>query len=329
MNRFSLQQLADETKARLVGAPDVVITGVAEIETATPEQATFLSNRRYHQALKTTQAGVICVDLETPLEIGKNYLLSSNPSATFEIIIHLFLTPSPSGFTGIAPSAVIHPSVVLEENVVIEPHVVIDQGCHIGKGTRIKANTTLGACVQIGEACLIHSNVVIREGSILGSRVIIQPGAVIGSCGYGYTTTADGKHLKQQQLGIVVLEDDVEIGANTTIDRARFHETRISKGTKIDNLVQIAHNVHLGPHNLIVSQTGIAGSVRTGKYVIMGGQTGTVGHISIADHALFAARSGIKKSITKGGKYGGNPAIPLDQHQREQVRLKKLIEPLT
>jgi UDP-3-O-[3-hydroxymyristoyl] glucosamine N-acyltransferase len=159
---------------------------------------------------------------------------------------------------------------------------------------------------------------------MIGSRVVIQPGAVIGSCGFGYSTDAQGKHQKQQQMGIVVIEDDVEIGSNTTIDRARFKETLICRGTKIDNLVQIAHNVILGPHNLIVSQTGISGSVKTGKYVVMAGQTGTVGHIDIADGAMFAARSGIKKSIKTGGKYGGNPAIPLAEHQREQVYLKNI-----
>jgi UDP-3-O-[3-hydroxymyristoyl] glucosamine N-acyltransferase len=149
---------------------------------------------------------------------------------------------------------------------------------------------------------------------------------VIGSCGFGYTTSPKGEHTKQEQLGNVVLEDEVEIGANTTIDRARFKETRIGKGTKIDNLVQIGHNTELGPHNMIVSQTGISGSVKTGRNVVMGGQTGTVGHIEIAAGAMFAARSGIKKSITEAGKYGGNPAISLDSHNREQVHLRRVAD---
>ena len=194
----------------------------------------------------------------------------------------------------------------------------------IGNNTVIGSHAIISAGVKIGKECHIHPHVTIREGSELGDRVVIQPGAVIGSCGFGYSTDAQGKHQKQEQMGIVVLEDDVEIGANTTIDRARFKETRICRGTKVDNLVQIAHNVVLGAHNLIVSQTGISGSVKTGKYVVMAGQTGTVGHIEVADGAMFAARSGIKKSIKVSGKYGGNPAIPLAEHQRDQVYLKNI-----
>jgi len=322
----SLKQLSDLTQARLVGEPGIVITGIDELDTATPSDASFLANPLYRRALETTRAGVICIDPKTPLVEGKNYLVSENPSATFEIIIGLFLTPLPSGFIAIHPTAVIHPTVILGVGVTVGPHAVIDQGCTVGDHTVIGAGAVLGPGVIIGSSCLIHPNATIRERCRLGNRVIIQPGAVVGSCGYGYTTTPDGRHLKQQQLGIVVLEDDVEIGANTTIDRARFKETRICKGTKVDNLVQIGHNVHLGPHNLIVAQTGISGSVKTGRHVVMGGQTGTVGHISIADGAMFAARSGIKKSIAQGGKYGGNPAIPLDKHNREQVYLRKVPE---
>lgn len=322
----TLKELSQLLDCTLIGDPDHVITGIEDLESAGSSEASFLSNPRYLSLLGTTRAGVICIDQETQRIPGKNYLVSSSPTAVFQKLIELFgkdKLPA-SGFTGIHPTAVIHPSATIAPDVTIGPQTVIDAGCVIGSQTIIGPHVVIYAGVTIGKSCHIHSHVTIREGCIIGSRVVIQPGAVIGSCGFGYSTDAQGKHQKQQQMGIVVLEDDVEIGSNTTIDRARFKETLISRGTKIDNLVQIAHNVVLGAHNLIVSQTGISGSVRTGKYVVMAGQTGTVGHIDIADGAMFAARSGIKKSIKTGGKYGGNPAIPLAEHQREQVYLKNI-----
>ncbi|HUD01891.1 MAG TPA: UDP-3-O-(3-hydroxymyristoyl)glucosamine N-acyltransferase [Rhabdochlamydiaceae bacterium] len=321
-----LQNLAKLTEAKLIGDPEHLITGVDDLAHASSSDASFLSNPLYRPLLKTTHAGVICIDPNTPLIEGKNYLISDNPSDTFQQIVKLFSSSekTASGFHGIHPTAVIHPTAQIAQNVTIGPYSVVDAHCVIGEGTLLGPSVTLGAGVKIGTHSILHSHVTVREGCILGNRVILQPGAVIGSCGFGYTPNKKGEHQKQEQLGIVVLEDDVEVGANTAIDRARFKETRICRGTKIDNLVQIAHNCELGAHNIIVSQTGISGSVKTGRYVIMGGQTGTVGHVTVADGAMFAARSGIKKSITSAGKYGGNPAIPLMEHQREQVLLKNI-----
>lgn len=322
----TLQQLSELTQSELVGDPAHVITGVEDLESATSTEASFLANPRYRPLLQTTEAGVICIDPDTPRVNGKNYLICSSPTITFQALIELFgkdRYPA-SGFTGIHPTAVIHPSSTLAPNVTIGPYTVIDAGCTIGPHTLIGPHVVISAGTSIGASCHIHPHCTIREGTQIGNRVVIQPGAVIGSCGFGYSTDAKGQHQKQQQMGIVVLEDDVEIGANTTIDRARFKETRICRGTKIDNLVQIGHNVQLGPHNLIVSQTGISGSVKTGSHVVMAGQTGTVGHIEIASGAIFAARSGIKKSIKSSGNYGGNPAIPLAEHQRDQVCLKNI-----
>ncbi|HXF29348.1 MAG TPA: UDP-3-O-(3-hydroxymyristoyl)glucosamine N-acyltransferase, partial [Chlamydiales bacterium] len=179
--------------------------------------------------------------------------------------------------------------------------------------------TAIAPKVIIGENCTIHANVVIREGCHIGNRVVIQPGAIIGSCGFGFTTDANGVHTKLNQLGNVIVEDDVEIGANTTIDRSRFQSTRIGKGTKIDNLVQIGHGVKLGPYNLIIGQTGIAGSTETGSHVVLAGQVGVNGHIKLADGVMVAARSGVTKSLLKPGKYGGMPAIPLHEHNKIAV----------
>ena len=328
MRSFTLQELAGHTKSKLVGDPSYKISGIEDLETAGPEEISFCANSRYIPLIEKTKAGAICIDSQTPLYDGKNFLISDSPSATFQLLINLFLSTDTalSGFKGIHPSAIIHPCAKIGKDVQIGPYVVIDQGCEIGDHTIIHAGSCLSSLVKVGSHCVIYSHVTIREECILGNRVTLQAGAVIGSCGFGYTTDARGQHTKQKQLGIVVLEDDVEIGASTCIDRARFKETRICKGTKVDNLVQIGHNVRLGPSNLIVSQTGISGSVKTGRNVVMGGQTGTVGHIEIADGALFAARSGIKKSIKKAGKYGGNPAISLDAYNREQVYLKRVAD---
>ncbi len=321
-----LQSLAKLTEAKLIGDPDYLIIGVDDLAHASSSDASFLANPLYRPLLKTTHAGVVCIDPITPQIEGKNYLVSDHPSDTFQQIVKLFSSPekTTTGFHGIHPTAVIHPTAKIASTATIGPCSVIDAHCTIGENTRLGPSVILGAGVEVGEGCILHSHTTVREGCKLGNRVILQPGAVIGSCGFGYTANQQGQYIKQEQLGIVVLEDDVEVGANSAIDRARFKETIVRRGTKIDNLVQIAHNVELGAHNLIISQTGISGSVKTGRYVIMGGQTGTVGHVTVADGAMFAARSGIKKSITSAGKYGGNPAIPLGEHQREQVLLKNI-----
>ncbi len=270
---FSVDQLAELTRTQWVGNPEHLISGVEELVCASSIHASFLENPRYERKMRESKAGVILVPPSTNLEEGKNYLISQNPSLSFQLIIELFLSPPKNGFSGIHPTAVIHPEASLGKNVAVGPHAVIEQGSIIGNDTSIGAGAFIGAETKIGEHCVIHPRVVIRERCTLGHRVIVQPGAVIGSCGFGYYTDKMGKHHALQQLGSVVLEDDVEIGANTTIDRARFKETRIGKGTKIDNLVQIGHQVCLGEDNLIVSQTGIAGSTSTGKNVVMGGKS--------------------------------------------------------
>ncbi len=322
----TLKKLSNLTQAQLIGDPDYIITGVDDLAHASSSDASFLANPLYRPLLKTTHAGVICIDPSTPQIEGKNYLVSENPSETFQQIVKHFSISekTTSGFQGIHPAAVIHPTAQIGPNVTIGPCSVVDAHCIIEEGTVLAPSVILGAGVKVGSHCILHSHSTVREGCQLGNRVILQSGAVIGSCGFGYTTNKKGEHIKQEQLGIVVLEDDVEIGANTTIDRARFKETRISRGTKIDNLVQIAHNCEIGAHNIIVSLTGISGSVKTGRYVIIGGQVGIVGHLSIADGAMLAARSGIRKSITQGGKYGGDPVAPFNDHQRDLVLLKNI-----
>lgn len=324
--KWSIQELAEITSSEMFGDPRHVITGMESLENASNSEASFLANPRYHEAMLKSRAGVICVGKNVEPVSGKNFLISDNPSLTFQKIIELFVSPSllQSGFSGIHPTAVVHPSAQLGENVQIGPYVVIDKDVKIGSHSTIYPHVYIGSGTTLGKNCVVHAHVTIRELCILGDRVTLQPGAIIGSCGFGYTTDAKGEHTKLEQLGNVILEDDVEIGAGTTIDRARFSKTLISKGTKIDNLVQIGHNVQIGPHNIIVSQSGIAGSVKTGRNVVLGGQAGVVGHIEIADFVMVATRGGISKSMPKAGKYAGSPVMPLDEYNRQQVQLRKI-----
>ncbi|MEM8727196.1 MAG: UDP-3-O-(3-hydroxymyristoyl)glucosamine N-acyltransferase [Chlamydiota bacterium] len=326
-NTFSVGELSELTETELIGDPDLKISSVDNLESASEKDASFLANPKYNEAMKRSKAGVICIDRKTDLIEGKNFLISDNPSWTFQLIAEKIIssTHKTSGFKGIHPTAVVHESAKIGQEVTIGPHAVIDAYTEIGKGSRIYPNVCIGVGVKIGENCTLYSNSTVRERCILGNRVILQPGAVIGSCGYGYTTDPNtGRHIKLEQFGNVVLENDVEIGANTTIDRARFKRTVIGKGTKLDNLVQIGHNVELGENNIIVSQTGIAGSSKLGNNVFLGGQAGVVGHISVTDNVKVATRGGISKSITESGIYAGSPISPITTFNKQQVLLRKI-----
>jgi len=327
MKSISLKELAAFLAARLVGDPDALVSGVNTLDEASSQDLSFLANARYTEAMKKSQAGAICVDAQTELTSGKNYLISDSPSATFQKAVEFFLPKDQglSAFQGIHPTAVIHPSATLAPHVTVGPYAVIDQQVTIGEGTYIGPHAYIGSHSQIGAHCVLHPHSVVRERCLLGNRVILQPGAVIGSCGFGYIQDKFGHHVKLEQLGIVILEDDVEIGANTTIDRSRFKATRIRKGSKIDNLCQVAHNVELGEHNIVAAQTGIAGSAKTGKYVMLGGQVGVLGHVELEDQVMVATRGGVSKSL-KAGKYRGSPAMPITEYNRHEVHLRKIEE---
>jgi UDP-3-O-[3-hydroxymyristoyl] glucosamine N-acyltransferase len=326
--KYTIEQLSLLTQSEVIGDISHIITGVDSLETASSEDASFSANPKYSQALLSSKAGVICINMQTETVPGKNYLRSENPSRTFQAIVELFLINeyNNSGFEGIHPTAVIHPSAQIGKDVQIGPYAVLDQGVVIGDRTRILAHVSIGPGTSVGTDCLFYPHVVIREKCIIGNRVVLQPGAVIGSCGFGFTTDAKGKHTKLEQLGNVFIEDDVEIGSATIIDRARFKSTKVGQNTKIDNLVQIAHNVQLGPSNIIVSQTGIAGSTKTGRNVVIGGQSGIVGHIEIAAGVMIASRGGVSKSMPTPGKYAGVPVMPLAEFNRNQVHIRHLEE---
>lgn len=324
MAQYTLSELAGLTGSQLIGDPDHQITGVENLEAARSYEAAFLENPRYEKQTETTQAGVVFVHRNFSPIPGKNYLVTDHPSLAFQKAIELFIAPHPSGFSGIHPAATIHPEAMIGEGVTIGPHVVVDRGARIGPHSIISPCVSIGADTAMGAHCFIHPNVTIREGCQIGDRVVIQPGAVIGSCGFGYFTDNRGKHTYLPQRGRVVIEDDVEIGANTTIDRARFKETRVRRGTKIDNLVQIAHGVEIGEDNLLVSQVGIAGSTKTGRNVIMGGQVGIAGHIEITDGVMLAARAAASKSLLKPGVYSGAPAAPIKEFNAQFVQLRNV-----
>lgn len=323
---FRLDDIAALTKSQLVGDPNHEISGVADLERASSKEASFLENPRYEQAMLQSKAGVIFINPNTRLAEEHNFLINENPSMAFQLLIEAFFVEKGklTGFEEIHPTAVIHPTSKLGLNVKIGPHVVIDKDTIIGANTFIGSGTYIGPSVSIGEDCIIHPRVVIRECCLIGNRVLLQPGVVIGSCGFGYITDKQGVHIKLSQLGTVEVEDDVEVGANTTIDRSRFETTIIKKGTKIDNLVQIGHNVSVGPYNIIVAQSGIAGSTKTGRHVVIGGQVAVAGHLKIGDGVMLAGRSGVTKSISKPGKYAGVPAQPLEESNRNGVFLNNI-----
>src|SRR5216117_997588 len=272
---FTLQQLATTSGGELVGDPSLQIMGAASLGDATPGEISFFANRKYVALLRKTRASAVFVPADFAEAITPAQIRVANPTKAFEQVVFKF-APKAIAFTpGIHPTAVVDPSAQIGKCVSIQPHAVIESGARIGDDTIIGAGSYIGHETVIGRGSLIYPRVTIRERSRIGSRVIIHSGAVIGADGFGFEMV-DGRHEKIQQLGIVQIDDDVEIGANTTIDRARFGRTWIRQGVKIDNLVQIAHNVVIGKDSVIAAQTGISGSTRVGEYVQMAGQVDIV-----------------------------------------------------
>jgi UDP-3-O-[3-hydroxymyristoyl] glucosamine N-acyltransferase len=272
--------------------------------------------------LRKTRASAIFVPPDFAEPINAAQIRVSNPTKAFEQVLLKFAPKRITFAPGIHPSAVVDPNVQLGERVSIQPLAIVEAGTRIGDDTIVGAGSYIGHETVIGSACHIYPRVTIRERSKIGSRVIIHSGAVIGADGFGFETV-DGRQQKIQQLGIVQIDDDVEIGANTTVDRARFGRTWIQQGVKIDNLVQIAHNVVIGKNSVIVAQTGISGSTRVGERVMMGGQVGIVGHLEIGDETAIGAQSGIAKS-TPGGVWFGSPAVPLAEAKQQIAWIHRL-----
>ncbi|MDP0490728.1 MAG: UDP-3-O-(3-hydroxymyristoyl)glucosamine N-acyltransferase [Verrucomicrobiota bacterium JB023] len=320
---ISVSQIVDIVSGRLVrGDGNRVLNGMASLDEAATGDLSFLGNERYLQSFLKTQAGAVLAPAGAPEPDGDVAVIEvENPSLAFSQVLEASLPKRPFE-AGIHPRAFVDESACVD-GAMIRAGAVVEAGAIVGAGTEVGPNVVIERGARVGSDCLLHGNSSIRENCILGDRVVLQPGAVIGSEGYGYEFV-DGRHRPIPQMGIVVLEDDVEVGANTTIDRARFGKTVIGEGTKIDNLVQIAHNVTTGKHCLIVAQTGIAGSSSLGNYVTLAAQCGVAGHLKIADQAVLASRSGVAKSIPEKGVYWGAPAVPIREEQRRLVHSSKL-----
>jgi UDP-3-O-[3-hydroxymyristoyl] glucosamine N-acyltransferase len=319
---YTLQELATMCGGQLTGDPAFVINGAASLLEAAPGEISFFADPRYAHLLRKTQASAIFVPTDFLETVSAAQIRVANPAKAFAEIVAK-LAPAPIQFEpGVHPSAIVHSTARLGHGVSVQPHAVIEAGVAIGENTVIGAGCYIGQDCTIGAQTILYPNAVIRERCVIGPRVIIHSGAVIGADGFGFEMV-EGRFTKVPQTGIVQIDEDVEIGANTTIDRARFGRTWIQRGVKIDNLVQIAHNVVIGEHTAIAAQAGLAGSVRIGKHVLIAGQAGLVGHVEVSDRAMIGAQSGITKSIG-AGPWLLSPAVPLDKAKEQIALIRRL-----
>jgi UDP-3-O-[3-hydroxymyristoyl] glucosamine N-acyltransferase len=293
------------------------ISGVASIAEAAGDQVTFLGNGKYLPALRQCRAAAVLVPGDFAEEVPPVLVRVANPSLAFARLVEFFAPPAPVFAPGVHPTAVLGEGVRLGEGVSIQAYAVLEAGVVVGAGSVIGAHGYVGHHSTIGEHCFLHPRVTVASRCVVGNRVILHSGVVLGSDGFGFEWNG-GKHVKIPQVGIVQVDDDVEIGANTTVDRARFGRTWIQEGCKIDNLVQVAHNVVVGKHTLLVAQAGISGSTRLGERVTLAGQVGVAGHLHIGDGAVVTAQSGVSKSLPGAALYMGSPAQPAAEF-REQV----------
>jgi len=304
----SLAVLADLVGGCVSGDPSTSVFGVAPLDLAGPDQISFLANPKYQEKLADCRAAAVIAHLSLSGSVATPLILVENPYLAFAKIL-TFFEVSPHVGLGVMDGAHVHANAMLGENVTIYPGAVVSAGARIGKGTQLHSGVVIGEDAVVGEDCLLHPNVTVREKCILGDRVILQPGAVVGSDGFGFAP--DGtSYFKIPQAGYVVIEDDVEIGSCSCIDRGTLGITRVARGAKIDNLVQIGHNVQIGEDTILVAQTGIAGSTTIGKHCTFGGQTATAGHIKVGDNVTLAARGGIANNVDGNQVLAGAPAMP-------------------
>jgi UDP-3-O-[3-hydroxymyristoyl] glucosamine N-acyltransferase len=324
---MKLAELAERLDCRVEGNGDVEIVRVASIRNAEAGDLTFLANPKYAGDLSTTRASAVILDLSSPLRDrvppSCGVVRAADPYTAFARALELFAAterPAP----GIHGLAVIGAGVALGDEVSIGPFVTIGAGVRIGSRTVIHPHVAIGPGARLGDDCLLYPHVSIREGVTLGSRVILHDGVVVGSDGYGFAKQPDGTHLKIPQRGSVSIEDDVEIGANSAIDRPAVGETRIGAGTKIDNLVHVAHGVVIGRRVLLAGQSGIAGSTSVDDDVTVAGQSGIVGHVRIGARAMIGAKSSVTRSLDAGEFVTGNPAIDHREWRKASVLFRHL-----
>lgn len=313
---------------RTAGTTAEQIRDIASLKTARPGDLSFLGNPKYRSEVATTRASVVLVpeDFDGQPQTGQVFLWVANPSAALATIcsrIEQQLWPKPA--PGIHPAAIIAPGAQVSPQATVGPFCVVDEGARIGTGTHLEANVHIGRGAVIGDDCWLMPGVVIGSACEIGRRVRLHAGVVVGSDGFGYEFVA-GRHQKVPQVGIVVVEDDVEMGANCTIDRARFSRTVIGEGSKLDNLVHVAHNVVIGKHCILCAQVGIAGSTTLGDYVVLGGQAGVAGHIHVATGTKAGGKAGLTTDTEPGVYLNGHPAMPYMAERRMVVLQHKLPE---
>ncbi|MDD4980971.1 MAG: UDP-3-O-(3-hydroxymyristoyl)glucosamine N-acyltransferase [Candidatus Omnitrophica bacterium] len=318
----TLKEIAKFLEGELVGESDIIITGISGIKEANEGDITFLANPKYLPLLEKTRASAVITSRDIR-DAPKPIIRTENPSLAFAKMVSFMAPCEIKHHQGIHPAAILGEDVSLGKGVAIGPYAVIEDNVSIGDDTVIYSGCFVGHHSKIGEDALIYPNVSVRERVTIGNRVIIHSGTVIGSDGFGFATV-EGLHHKIPQIGTVEIGDDVEIGANVTIDRARFDKTVIGSGTKIDNLVQIAHNVIIGKNCIIVAQVGISGSTTVGNNVVLAGQVGLVGHINIGDNSIVMAQSGVSKSIPPNTISWGYPAKPANIAKRVNACVQNL-----
>ncbi|NJC89285.1 MAG: UDP-3-O-(3-hydroxymyristoyl)glucosamine N-acyltransferase [Desulfuromonas sp.] len=304
----SVGALAELVGGQVRGNADLLISGVAPLGRAVQNEISFLGNPKLRKQLETTRAGAVIVHPSLDGVLDRNFLLCANPYLAFARILAHF-NPAPKLPLGAHPGAVVDPTAVVAPTVTICAGCVVGAGARIGDGSVLHANVTIYPDVEIGADCLVHAGVVIREQCVLGDRVIVQPNAVIGSDGFGFAPDGQ-RYEKIPQVGRVIVEDDVEIGACSCVDRGTLDDTRIRRGTKIDNLVQVAHNVQIGDDCILVAQSGIAGSSEVGRHCTFGGQSATAGHVKIGDFVTIAARGGVSNNVEGNQIMAGFPLMP-------------------
>jgi UDP-3-O-[3-hydroxymyristoyl] glucosamine N-acyltransferase len=322
---YSLGALAVLSGARLARATDGnrLIEDVAPLETAGPAEVTFLDNRKYTDAFMKSRAGAAFVTeaIASRAPAGMALLVSREPYKAFARAVQAFYPPEPI-VPGRAPSAIIDPTATVADNCAIGPNVVIEAAARLGARCLIGANTVIGSGVELGDDCRVAANVTLSH-CLIGARVVLHPGVRIGQAGFGFAPDAGGA-VKIPQLGRVIIGDDVDIGANTTIDRGSGHDTVIGPGTMIDNLVQIGHNVELGRGCILAGQVGISGSTKLGDFVMAGGQAGLAGHLNIGPGARIGAQAGLMKDVAAGETVIGSPAVPVIAFWRQVAMIQRL-----
>lgn len=324
--QFSAQDIAGLLKGTVEGDPSVTVGTLAKIEEGQRGALSFLSNPKYEQYLYTTEASIVIVnnDLQLAQPVKATLIRVENAYSAFSVLLEQYNTFKLNK-SGIEQPSFIHPSAKLGDNVYVGAFAYIGPDVKIGDNSKIYPHSYIGDNVTIGANTTLFANVKIYFDCVIGNNVTIHSGAVIGSDGFGFAPNADGTYTKVAQIGNVILEDNVEVGSNTTVDRATMGSTIIRQGAKLDNLVQIAHNVEIGRNTVIAAQTGIAGSAKIGENVIFGGQVGVAGHISVANRTQVQAQSGLGKTVTEEGKkLAGSPAFDFGAERRSNVVLQRL-----